>query len=91
MEKERPTSSIPEMMSDTEKEKKPTPSPPPTITTPDSEAHEEVNPDHLTGIKLVITLSSLTLVGFLILLDVSIVTTVSRRLPTASSKRGEPC
>lgn len=43
-------------------------------------ASNQVHPDHLTGLKLFTTMSALCLVGFLFLLDVSVISTVSRSL-----------
>lgn len=50
-----------------------------TNTTTDPIALAEEGNEHLTGFKLAITVFSLTCVGFLMLLDVSVVSTVSSR------------
>ena len=46
------------------------------------EGHDVVNEEsqHLTGFKLAITMVSLTLVFFLVMLDLSIIATVSRTM-----------
>lgn len=48
-----------------------------STTTPESVIPTEEAVGHVTGIKLLITMISVTLIGFLMLLDVSVVSTVS--------------
>lgn len=58
-----------------------------TTADPITPAEEEKN-EYLTGFKLAITVFSLTCVGFLMLLDVSVVSTVSsRRVPRSDEYR----
>jgi hypothetical protein len=62
--------------SDTEKETRPSSAEKPTgiVTEPKAEAQEH---EFLTGVKLLLVLSSVTLVVFLMMLDIAIVATVS--------------
>lgn len=48
-----------------------------SATTPDSTIPTKEPTGHITGFKLLITMISITLIGFLMLLDVSVVSTVS--------------
>jgi len=48
-----------------------------SVETMDSIAPAEKDHEYLTGFKLLLTMLSLTFVGFLMLLDVSVVSTVS--------------
>jgi hypothetical protein len=69
-EKPTPLSSTPDIMAASKEQ---------SLETTDSTVLAEEEHEYLTGFKLLVTMFSLTFVGFLMLLDVSVVSTVSWR------------
>jgi len=67
-EKATPTSSTPDIMAASNE---------PSVETMDTVVPAEEEEEYFTGFKLLLTMFSLTLVGFLLMLDVSVVSTVS--------------
>jgi hypothetical protein len=67
-EKATPLSSTPDVMAASKEQ---------SLESMDSIVLPEEEHEYLTGFKLLVTMSSLTFVGFLMLLDVSVVSTVS--------------